>query len=135
MAVVAIGIVLVVALTLVVMKLFLEKQHEASRFDAELNSNYGSCFCVVCLNDLSHGDKFQQLPKCDHCFHADGIDAWFQSSGSATCPLCRTLVFDHPPTNQTGSNHGNCFSKGLMSAVVVSVAEFLFSKVDNSYLH
>uniref|UniRef100_A0A7N0TIX2 RING-type domain-containing protein n=1 Tax=Kalanchoe fedtschenkoi TaxID=63787 RepID=A0A7N0TIX2_KALFE len=129
MAVVAIAIVLVALIPVIMKLLFLQQQHQASRFDPENSSNYGSSSCVVCLTDLAHGDEFQQLPKCGHCFHARCIDAWFESSGSATCPLCRTLVFDHPPISQTGSNQPSCFLKRLICAVVISVAEILFSKV------
>jgi hypothetical protein len=46
--------------------------------------------CAVCLCDIVEGEKTRLLPKCNHGFHLDCIDMWFQSH--STCPLCRNLV-------------------------------------------
>ncbi|XVE88542.1 hypothetical protein DITRI_Ditri19aG0077600 [Diplodiscus trichospermus] len=46
--------------------------------------------CAVCLCELVEGDKARLLPKCNHGFHVDCIDMWFQSH--STCPLCRNPV-------------------------------------------
>ncbi|XVF27158.1 hypothetical protein REPUB_Repub14bG0082500 [Reevesia pubescens] len=46
--------------------------------------------CAVCLCELVEGEKARLLPKCNHGFHVDCIDMWFQSH--STCPLCRNSV-------------------------------------------
>ena len=46
--------------------------------------------CAVCLCVLVEGEKARLLPKCNHGFHVDCIDMWFQSH--STCPLCRNPV-------------------------------------------
>lgn len=46
--------------------------------------------CSVCLSEVSEGEKARLLPKCNHGFHVDCIDMWFQSH--STCPLCRNPV-------------------------------------------
>ncbi|KAL6144384.1 hypothetical protein ACLB2K_055077 [Fragaria x ananassa] len=46
--------------------------------------------CAVCLSDLVQGEKARLLPKCNHGFHVECIDMWFQSH--STCPLCRNAV-------------------------------------------
>ncbi|CAN4089226.1 unnamed protein product [Withania somnifera] len=46
--------------------------------------------CSVCLTEVSEGEKARLLPKCNHGFHVDCIDMWFQSH--STCPLCRNPV-------------------------------------------
>ncbi|KAG5397046.1 hypothetical protein IGI04_018860 [Brassica rapa subsp. trilocularis] len=46
--------------------------------------------CAVCLSHLVDGDKARVLPGCNHGFHVDCIDMWFQSH--STCPLCRNTV-------------------------------------------
>ncbi|KAF5181545.1 Ring-h2 finger protein [Thalictrum thalictroides] len=46
--------------------------------------------CAVCLCELQLGEKARLLPKCNHGFHVDCIDMWFQSH--ITCPLCRNIV-------------------------------------------
>nr|XP_009760219.1 PREDICTED: RING-H2 finger protein ATL29-like [Nicotiana sylvestris] len=57
----------------------------------------GSC-CAVCLNDVSGGDMCRKLPKCDHVFHLECVDAWLQSNW--TCPLCRRQITDGTPKQQ-----------------------------------
>ncbi|KAF5732075.1 RING-H2 finger protein ATL60-like [Tripterygium wilfordii] len=46
--------------------------------------------CAVCLSELEQGEEVRLLPKCNHGFHVDCIDMWFQSH--STCPLCRNTV-------------------------------------------
>ncbi|KAF7843697.1 RING-H2 finger protein ATL3-like [Senna tora] len=46
--------------------------------------------CAVCLCELAQGEKARLLPKCNHGFHVECIDMWFQSH--STCPLCRNPV-------------------------------------------
>ncbi|KAJ1390773.1 Zinc finger, RING-type [Sesbania bispinosa] len=46
--------------------------------------------CAVCLSELVEGEKARLLPKCNHGFHVDCIDMWFQSH--STCPICRNPV-------------------------------------------
>ncbi|KAI3455685.1 hypothetical protein Pfo_012348 [Paulownia fortunei] len=46
--------------------------------------------CVVCLCQVTRGEKYKFLPNCNHGFHARCIDAWLQRH--STCPLCRSPV-------------------------------------------
>ncbi|CAH8337204.1 unnamed protein product [Eruca vesicaria subsp. sativa] len=57
--------------------------------------------CAVCLSHLVDGDKARVLPGCDHGFHVDCIDMWFQSH--STCPLCRNKVGSVEETRYRGS--------------------------------
>ncbi|KAK6935867.1 Zinc finger, RING-type [Dillenia turbinata] len=43
--------------------------------------------CLICLDELKHGDKCRVLPKCDHIFHVRCIDHWLMIH--PTCPMCR----------------------------------------------
>ncbi|XP_058753408.1 RING-H2 finger protein ATL3-like [Vicia villosa] len=54
--------------------------------------------CSVCLAELVEGEKVRVLPKCNHRFHIDCIDMWFQSH--STCPLCRTTLAPTTPSSQ-----------------------------------
>ncbi len=45
--------------------------------------------CRICLDDL--GASYVTLPTCQHPFHRDCIEKWFQSSGKQTCPSCGYL--------------------------------------------
>ncbi|CAJ1940974.1 unnamed protein product [Sphenostylis stenocarpa] len=46
--------------------------------------------CAVCLSEFENGETGRVLPKCNHSFHTECIDMWFQSH--TTCPLCRAPV-------------------------------------------
>ncbi|KAA8543078.1 hypothetical protein F0562_021427 [Nyssa sinensis] len=46
--------------------------------------------CAVCLSEFEVNETGRLLPKCNHCFHIDCIDTWFQSHSN--CPLCRAPV-------------------------------------------
>ncbi|PIA55226.1 hypothetical protein AQUCO_00800151v1 [Aquilegia coerulea] len=43
--------------------------------------------CAVCLNEFEDDETLRLLPKCDHVFHPECIDAWLSSH--TTCPVCR----------------------------------------------
>ncbi|CAN8239484.1 unnamed protein product [Cochlearia groenlandica] len=53
-------------------------------------SKDGGVECAICLSELVNGDKTRLLPKCNHSFHVECIDMWFQSH--STCPICRNIV-------------------------------------------
>ncbi|KAK4413715.1 RING-H2 finger protein ATL60 [Sesamum alatum] len=53
--------------------------------------------CAVCLCEVSEGENARLLPKCNHGFHVDCIDMWFQSH--STCPLCRNPVSSQKQSN------------------------------------
>ncbi|KAI4355351.1 hypothetical protein L6164_004132 [Bauhinia variegata] len=57
--------------------------------------------CAVCLSELVQGEKARILPECNHGFHVDCIDMWFQSH--STCPLCRSHV-DSGSSKPSGSS-------------------------------
>ncbi len=42
--------------------------------------------CTICLDDLDATQVV--LPVCQHRFHRDCIEKWFQSSGKQSCPTC-----------------------------------------------
>lgn len=50
----------------------------------------GTSECTICLCEFSEGEKMRFLPKCNHGFHVDCIDMWFQCH--STCPLCRNAI-------------------------------------------
>lgn len=77
--------------------------------------------CAVCLCDVSEGEKARLLPKCNHGFHVDCIDMWFQSH--STCPLCRN------PVSNISSDDQNLTSIELLTveeenSVSIEVANF-----------
>ncbi|KAL3516756.1 hypothetical protein ACH5RR_023658 [Cinchona calisaya] len=58
------------------------------------NAKKKSVYCTVCLSNIKGDEKCRQLPKCNHCFHVECIDKWFELS-RFTCPLCRIEVPHH----------------------------------------
>lgn len=53
--------------------------------------------CSVCLSEVSEGESTRLLPKCNHGFHVECIDMWFQSH--STCPVCRNSVLNYNPAS------------------------------------
>lgn len=53
----------------------------------DLKIGKGGLECAVCLNEFEGDETLRLLPKCDHVFHAECIDAWLASH--VTCPVCR----------------------------------------------
>lgn len=77
----------------------------------------GALECAVCLNEFEDIETLRLIPKCDHVFHPECIDAWLQSHD--TCPVCRAdlnpqpdeppvqvpqLIRDEPVTEQEQQN-------------------------------
>lgn len=48
----------------------------------------GALECAVCLNEFEDDETLRLIPKCDHVFHPECIDAWLESH--TTCPVCRS---------------------------------------------
>lgn len=47
----------------------------------------GALECAVCLCEFEDEETLRLIPKCDHVFHSDCIDAWLENH--VTCPVCR----------------------------------------------
>ncbi|XVF64842.1 hypothetical protein PTKIN_Ptkin09bG0199000 [Pterospermum kingtungense] len=54
----------------------------------------GSLECAVCLNEFEDDETLRLIPKCNHVFHPDCIDAWLSSH--STCPVCRANLAPKP---------------------------------------
>lgn len=58
----------------------------------------GALECAVCLNEYEDEETLRLIPKCDHVFHPDCIDAWFENH--VTCPVCRANLV--PVSGESG---------------------------------
>ncbi|WCJ43197.1 RING/U-box superfamily protein [Euphorbia peplus] len=54
----------------------------------------GALECAVCLCEFEDDETLRLIPKCDHVFHPDCIDAWLVSH--TTCPVCRANLTPQP---------------------------------------
>lgn len=54
----------------------------------------GALECAVCLNEFEDEETLRLIPKCDHVFHAECIDAWLENH--VTCPVCRSDLVPKP---------------------------------------
>jgi len=43
--------------------------------------------CTICLADIEHNQIIRDINKCNHCFHIECADKWFEEH--ITCPHCR----------------------------------------------
>ncbi|KAL3830618.1 hypothetical protein ACJIZ3_019420 [Penstemon smallii] len=70
----------------------------------------GTLECAVCLNEFEDDETLRLIPKCDHVFHPECIDAWLESH--VTCPVCRADLVPKPedepvPVQVPNSNEDN----------------------------
>ncbi|KAL9678269.1 hypothetical protein QQ045_016112 [Rhodiola kirilowii] len=72
--------------------------------------------CAVCLCEMVEGDEARMLPKCNHGFHVDCIDMWFESN--STCPLCRNLVV---MGHESGAQMSSALEDGVQNVVDVEL--------------
>lgn len=54
----------------------------------------GALECAVCLNEFEDDETLRLIPKCDHVFHPECIDAWLELH--TTCPVCRSNLASEP---------------------------------------
>ncbi|XP_062098378.1 RING-H2 finger protein ATL11-like [Humulus lupulus] len=60
----------------------------------------GALECAVCLNEFEDNETLRLIPKCDHVFHPECIDAWLVSN--STCPVCRANLVPKPGETHRG---------------------------------
>ncbi|XP_039022396.1 E3 ubiquitin-protein ligase ATL6-like isoform X3 [Hibiscus syriacus] len=59
----------------------------------------GALECAVCLNEFEDDETLRLIPKCDHVFHTECIDAWLASH--TTCPVVELISFLNPATRES----------------------------------
>ncbi|KAE8660229.1 E3 ubiquitin-protein ligase ATL31 [Hibiscus syriacus] len=69
--------------------------------------------CAVCLNEFEDDETLRLIPKCDHVFHPDCIDAWLASH--TTCPVCRASLVPQlgDPVSQLTAQSNNVAESDL----------------------
>jgi len=79
--------------------------------------------CAVCLNEFGKDENLllRLLPACNHAFHVDCIDVWFQSH--STCPLCRSSLLPIFKEQLTDDDDGGGGGGGAAAAAAVTVEE------------
>jgi E3 ubiquitin-protein ligase ATL6/9/15/31/42/55 len=78
--------------------------------------------CAVCLNEFGKDENLllRLLPACNHAFHVDCIDVWFQSH--STCPLCRSSLLPIFKEQLADDDDGGGGGGGAAAAVTVEEA-------------
>jgi hypothetical protein len=64
---------------------------EATTSTADAAATAEGKSCSICLVEYSNGDSLILLP-CFHQFHSDCGFQWFETGGSALCPVCKMDV-------------------------------------------
>ncbi|XP_047949753.1 E3 ubiquitin-protein ligase ATL6-like [Salvia hispanica] len=60
--------------------------------------------CAVCLSEFEDDETLRLIPKCDHVFHPDCVDTWFESH--VTCPVCRANLDEPVQLSQPAPKDG-----------------------------
>lgn len=74
--------------------------------------------CPVCLAEFENGETGRVLPKCNHCFHCECIDMWFQSH--CNCPICRAPIQPLVKSIEVTENNQSSLERGDEVVIIVS---------------
>jgi len=58
-----------------------------NRFNYETTLQLRNTNCPITLEDFQEGDPLMQIVYCQHCFHENALENWFQQN--VRCPVCR----------------------------------------------
>lgn len=58
-----------------------------NRFSYETTLELRNTNCPITLEDFQEGDPLMQIVYCQHCFHENALENWFQQN--VRCPVCR----------------------------------------------
>jgi hypothetical protein len=59
--------------------------------------------CAICQDEMPAGSRARALNACDHRFHVECIDTWFQRN--VHCPICRSDIRERAPAVATNTAH------------------------------
>jgi hypothetical protein len=59
--------------------------------------------CAICQDMIELNQEVRKLNHCNHCFHSECIDTWFQTN--VMCPTCRHDIRE--VTNTTNNRNNN----------------------------
>jgi len=63
--------------------------------------------CEICHDAIQDGDILRMINVCNHSFHQECVDSWFENN--KICPYCRCNVIEEPINtgNENGDNNVN----------------------------
>ena len=59
-----------------------QRENEDNNSEGEMQN-----MCVICRGNIDNNCVVRRINKCNHFFHAECADTWFQDN--ITCPHCR----------------------------------------------
>ena len=102
--------------------------------------------CIICLENINSTTTNLTL-NCQHTFHKDCIDKWFQINTDNSCPICRvkpnneTIEEVHSENNINILNNINFYNERLAilcltttNIIVDSIFILLYDNVINLYI-
>ncbi|KAG0494656.1 hypothetical protein HPP92_005650 [Vanilla planifolia] len=88
----------------------------------------GALECAICLNEFEDDETIRLLPKCDHVFHQECIDAWLATH--VTCPVCRTNYAKESANPPVGIDAANIAHAPSEAAAATPVEDHVNVSVD-----
>jgi hypothetical protein len=59
--------------------------------------------CEICHDTIQNGDILRMINVCNHSFHQECVDSWFENN--QICPYCRCNVIEEPINNNDNDNN------------------------------
>ena len=61
--------------------------------------------CEICHDAIQNGDILRMINVCNHSFHQECVDSWFENN--QICPYCRCNVIEEPINNNENENEND----------------------------
>lgn len=61
--------------------------------------------CEICHDTIQNGDILRMINVCNHSFHQECVDSWFENN--QICPYCRCNVIEEPINNNENDNEND----------------------------
>lgn len=59
--------------------------------------------CEICHDAIQNGDILRMINVCNHSFHQECVDSWFENN--QICPYCRCNVIEEPINNENENDN------------------------------
>ena len=84
-------------------ELFNEEENSSEESNIDENNDIPRNRCVICIENIDNNSIVRRLNKCNHYFHINCIDKWFETK--ITCPTCRQDIRELPNVNIDETNN------------------------------
>lgn len=96
--------------------------------DPDLIENNTPTECIICLENINSTTTNLTL-SCQHTFHQDCIDKWFQTTTDNSCPICRAKINTNQSNIETNILNNINFNNERETILFLSSTNILIDSI------